>query len=149
MKKRKYDYKPLKITGSDYCTLIDVKTEDFPQKVKDYDRYLDIYLYKWDINVKCTESDEIGYCYQYRLYHKWSWFILFWLPSTIKSFWDALWVYGLSNFRFPNRLFRITEVKNGISSGTYGSFDFWEMKDKSAKEEFSRLDIFWNEHAKK
>lgn len=145
-KKRKYDYTPIRITGFDYCTLIDVKAEDFSQKVKDYDRYLDIYLYKWNINVKCTKPDEIGYCYQYRFYHKWFWFILLWLPSMIKIFWDALWVYGLSDFHFPNRLFRIIEVKNGISSGAYGPLDFWEQADRSAKEEFSRVEGFWNEH---
>lgn len=146
MKKRKYDYRPVRITSFDYCTLIGVKTEAFPQKVKDYDRYFDIYLFKWNIDVKCMESDEIGYCYQYRLYHKWLWFILLWLPSTVKRFCDALWIYGLSDFHFPRRLYKIIEVKNGISSGTYGSFDFWEQMDKSAKEEFLRVKRFWNEH---
>ena len=133
-KKRKYDYRPIKLTESEFRTLMGIEESKKLLSIVEY------WLFKWNINTRCKPSDEVGYCFQYRKYWKRWFYVLTWIPASFCRLMIALWDYGLSNFQPYHRLIVTYEVKNG-DEGCNGIFD------KERKAEFKRLDEFWNDEA--
>jgi len=133
-KKRKYDYRPIKLTEPEFRTLMGI------EESKKLLRTVEYWLFKWNINTRCKPSDDVGYCFQYRKYWKRWFYVLTWIPVSFCRLIIALWDYGLSNFQPYHRLIVIYEIKNG-DEGCNGIFD------KERKAEFKRLDEFWNDKA--
>ena len=128
--KKKTDYKPIKLTESEFRTLAGI---DESKKIP---KYVEYYLYKWDINIPCKPSDEIGYCYQYRKYLKRWFFLLSFVPFSLYRFFLSLWDYGLSHFSPMHRLIAIYEIKDG-DEACNGIFN------AERKVEFQRINKFW------
>jgi len=130
--RRKYDYAPIRLTESEYKTLRGIE-----ESAKLTNSNLVVYyLYKWDINVICSSSDEIGYSYQYRKLLRWWFYVLTWIPATLCRFINALLYLGLFNFEPYQRLFVTYEIKNRGESC---------YSDELETREFERIDDFWEQ----
>lgn len=130
--RRKYDYEPIRLTESEYKTLRGIEES---AKITNSNLVV-YYLYKWDINVICSSSDEIGYCYQYRKLLKWWFYILTWIPGALCRFVIALFYFGLFNFEPYQRVLATYEIKNRGESC---------YSDELETKEFERIDDFWEQ----
>jgi hypothetical protein len=132
---RKHDYPPIKVPKKDFMRLMGV---DDPKYIPVWASYR---LYKWDIHTRCTKADEIGFCYQYRLYRSLWFYILTWIPGMLYRLHLAIWEYGLLYFTPYERLFMTYEIKNGDES-------LAGLLDEGKKREFTITDYYWREHSK-